>query len=51
MSTEISNELIENRTGYLSAFSIVPQPTTLPRFPLFFGSSRLIVKAKVLENF
>jgi hypothetical protein len=31
---EKSNELIGNRTRYLPACSIVPQPTTLPRAPL-----------------
>jgi hypothetical protein len=30
-----SNYLIENRTRYLPACSIVPQPTTLPRVPDF----------------
>jgi hypothetical protein len=32
-STENSNDLIGNRTRDLPAFSIVPQPTTLPRAP------------------
>jgi hypothetical protein len=31
MSFEKSNDLIVNRTRDLQAFSIVPQPTTLPR--------------------
>jgi hypothetical protein len=31
MSSEKSNELMRNRTRDLQAFSIVPQPTTLPR--------------------
>jgi hypothetical protein len=30
-STEKSNDNIVNRTGYLPACSIVPQPSTLPR--------------------
>jgi hypothetical protein len=34
-SIEKSNHFIGNRTRDLSACSIVPQPTTLPRVPLF----------------
>jgi hypothetical protein len=33
-SIKKSNYLIENRTSYLPACSIVPQPTTLPRAPI-----------------
>jgi hypothetical protein len=32
-SIEKSNDLIGNRAGDFPAFSIVPQPTTLPRTP------------------
>jgi hypothetical protein len=32
-SIEKSNDLIENRSRDLPAYSIVPQPTTLPRAP------------------
>jgi hypothetical protein len=35
MSIEKSNGLIRNRTRDLPACSIVPQPTTLPRAPIY----------------
>jgi hypothetical protein len=36
-SIENSNNLMGNRTRYLSACSVVPQPTTLPRAPAVYS--------------
>jgi hypothetical protein len=39
---QLKNYLIGNRTRYLPAYSIVPQPTTLPRAPIEVTSIKII---------
>jgi hypothetical protein len=45
-----SNDLIGNRTSDLLAFSIVPQPTTIPRAPNeYVRIAKILIKAVVDE--